>query len=200
MTRNPDKSLNDAILKVVNEKKPQSVRELVTILKQVTTCSESEVVEAILKLQAQGDIELEDQHSNSRNLAAFATGEGLWYLLTIALGVVTSSLVFTVSANMYPLVYLKNFLGIIFVLFLPGYAVTKALFTKNILGKATSKELETIARVALSVGLSIALVSIVGLFLFYSPWGLSLPAIVTTLFILTALSATVGLLRSAGAH
>jgi len=58
----------------------------------------------------------------------------------------------------------EKFFRHIFVLFLPGYAVTKALFTKNILGKATSKELETIARVALSVGLSIALVSIVGLF------------------------------------
>lgn len=200
MTRNSDNDLDEAILKAVNEEKPESVSELVATIKRATKYSEGEIAEAVLKLQGQGEIELEEQQINSRDLAAFATGEGLWYLVTIILGVVTSSLVFTVSAGMYPLVYLKNFLGIIFVLFLPGYAVTKALFAKSILGKTISKEIETIARIALSMGLSIALVSIVGLLLFYSPWGLSLPAIVTTLFILTALSATVGLLRSAGYH
>ena len=165
------------------------------IAKESTTSSENEIINAILELQGQGKLKLEDQSVTRKKPANFATGEGLWYLLTISLGVLTSIFVFIVPSSLYPLVYLRNFLGLAFVLFLPGFAVTKALFKKSILGKETSKEIEIIARIALSVGLSVALVCIIGLLLFYSPWGLTLPAIVTTLFVLTAFSATAGLYK-----
>lgn len=74
---------------------------------------------------------------------------------------------------------LRIVLGLLFVLFLPGYTLLSALFPKR--GK-----LDTIERTALSFGLSIAVVPSIGLILNYTPWGISIyPILVSiTLFIL----------------
>ncbi len=200
MTNNPkDIYLSKAILNVVNEKKPQSIKQLVKILQETFNTPESEILKIVLELQAQGSISLEDQNINSQNLVSFVTGGGLWYFLTIAIGAITATLVFTVPENFYPWIYGRNFLGLIFVLFLPGYAFVKAIFPIALpsLGKTASKEIVIIERLVLSVGSSIALISIVGLLLYYSPWGLSLPSIVISLFTFTAIFATAGMIRVA---
>ncbi|MFC1864773.1 DUF1616 domain-containing protein [Chloroflexota bacterium] len=62
---------------------------------------------------------------------------------------------------------LRIILGLPFVLFLPGYTLIAALFPRrNALG--------SIERVALSFGLSVAVVPLIGLILDYSPWGIRL--------------------------
>ncbi|MGB9940836.1 DUF1616 domain-containing protein [Methanosarcina sp.] len=71
---------------------------------------------------------------------------------------------------------LRNTLGLPFVLFLPGYTLIAALFPAK-------SDLDGIERVALSFGLSIAIVPLIGLGLNYTPWG------ITTLPILISLSA-----------
>ena len=81
---------------------------------------------------------------------------------------------------------IRVFLGIPFVLFLPGYALISALFPKT-------QDLEMIPRIALSIGSSISLVIIIGLCLIYTPWGLRLSPILLTLsgtvLILTSITA-----------
>jgi uncharacterized membrane protein len=71
--------------------------------------------------------------------------------------------------------------GILFALFFPGYALISALFPKQ--GK-----LGGIERLALSFGLSIAIVPLIGFILNFTPWGIELYPIVisVTLFILAA--------------
>ncbi len=59
---------------------------------------------------------------------------------------------------------LRQVLGLIFVLFLPGYAATAALFPEN-------DQIDGIERAALSFGLSIAIVPLIGLALNFTPWG-----------------------------
>lgn len=70
-------------------------------------------------------------------------------------------------------------LGLPFVLFFPGYTLIAALFPKK-------NDLDGIERVALSIGLSIAVVPLIGLILNYTPWGIRLApiAISTNIFIL----------------
>jgi uncharacterized membrane protein len=70
---------------------------------------------------------------------------------------------------------LRNSVGLPFILFLPGYALTAALFPAKY-------DLDMIERIALSFGLSIAVVPLIGLCLNYTPWG------ITTLPILVSLS------------
>jgi len=78
----------------------------------------------------------------------------------IILAIATTTLVFTIPENAYSIVYARYVLGYVFVLLLPGYALTKALFP--------TKEFDNIERTALSIGMSLALVIITGLLLNYA--------------------------------
>lgn len=64
------------------------------------------------------------------------------------------------------------------VLFIPGYCLIAALFPGN-------ADIDGIERLALSFGLSIAVVPLIGLALNYTPWGIRLDPIVTSLVIFT---------------
>ncbi|MCJ7810827.1 MAG: DUF1616 domain-containing protein [Dehalococcoidia bacterium] len=72
-------------------------------------------------------------------------------------------------------------LSLAFVLFLPGYVLVAALYPRK-------GDLELVERLALSLGLSIAVVPLIGLGLNYSPWGIRLnPTLAfVTLFIVLA--------------
>lgn len=74
---------------------------------------------------------------------------------------------------------LRIILGLPFLLFFPGYTLIAALFPKK-------QSLGGIERIALSFGLSIAVVPLIGLILNYTPWGIRLyPILISlTVFIL----------------
>lgn len=65
-------------------------------------------------------------------------------------------------------------LGLLFVLFLPGYVLIATLFPRK-------QDLDGIERFALSFGLSIAIVPLIGLALNFTPWGIRLYPILITL-------------------
>jgi uncharacterized membrane protein len=69
-------------------------------------------------------------------------------------------------------------LGLVFILLFPGYVLTAALFPED-------PDLDWIERIALSVGLSISLVALIGLALNFSPWGVFLEPILASLLLLT---------------
>jgi uncharacterized membrane protein len=69
---------------------------------------------------------------------------------------------------------IRQILGLVFVLFLPGYAATAALFPEN-------DHIDGIERVALSFGLSIAIVPLIGLALNFTPWGIRLDPILASI-------------------
>lgn len=85
---------------------------------------------------------------------------------------------------------LRTVIGIPFVLFFPGYALIGALFPKK-------TDLGGIERLTLSIGLSLALVPLIGLALNYTPWGIRLYPIITSLFALTLLLSIVSNYRRA---
>lgn len=68
---------------------------------------------------------------------------------------------------------LRIILGLPFVLFFPGYALMVALFPSK-------TRMAGIERVALSFGLSIAVVSLIGLILNYTPWGIRLESMLSS--------------------
>ena len=69
---------------------------------------------------------------------------------------------------------LRIALGLPFLLFSPGYALIAALFSKK-------ESLDGVERVALSFGLSIAVVPLIGLILNYTPWGIRLYPILVSI-------------------
>ncbi len=97
--------------------------------------------------------------------------------LLISAALVLSTLVLTLVPPLSDLP-LRVPVGLVMVLFLPGYALIAALFPHK-------DDLDGIERVALSFGLSIAVVPLIGLGLNYTPWGIRLVPVVVSLSIFT---------------
>jgi len=78
---------------------------------------------------------------------------------------------------------LRIVLGLAFVLFFPGYTLIAALFPRK-------DALDSIERLALSFGLSIAVVPLIGLILNYTPWGIRLyPILISVLLFIVIMAA-----------
>jgi len=154
----------ETIIQVIKERNPQTVEQLTTLVKEKIKITEKEILDHIIKLQNAGKIRLERQiPPTPMKLAAYLRTEySIWYWVAITTAIVTAAVVFTVPEDAYPIVYLRYILGSIFILWLPGYTFIKALFPE--------KELDSIERIALSIGMSLALVPIVGLLLNYTPF------------------------------
>ena len=188
--------LTQMILKVISEQTPQSVKQLTTILKEDLGLTEEKILESVLILLAEKKIKLGGNFLEFLNFKSYLmTGGSIWFWVILAVEVMTVFMVFTISETFYPWFYLRNFFGVIFVLLLPGYAFTKALFPISKPNKSSNADLENIIRIALSVGMSLGLVSIIGLSLYYSPWGLELIAIVLCLFVFTLVFSTTAVFR-----
>ncbi|MBP1928077.1 putative membrane protein [Methanolinea mesophila] len=86
--------------------------------------------------------------------------------------------------------FLRVIIALPMILFFPGYSLICALFP----GKT---EIDGIERLALSFGLSIAVVPLIGLVLNYTPWGIRLDPLVISLAIFTLAMAIVAQFRRA---
>jgi len=76
------------------------------------------------------------------------------------------------------------------ILFIPGYVLIAALFPEK-------QSIDGIERFALSIGLSIAVVPLIGLLLNYTPFGIRLNPIVISLVLFTAIMMAVTVFRRA---
>ena len=82
----------------------------------------------------------------------------------------------------------RTILGIPMVLFVPGYALIAALFPRK-------NDLDGIERLALSFGLSIAVVPLIGLGLNFTPFGIRLVPIIVSLSVFTLAMLLIAYLR-----
>ena len=78
--------------------------------------------------------------------------------------------------------------GLPFLLFLPGYSLVSAMWARK-------SELDGLERVALSLGLSIAIVALAGLGLNYTPWGITLTSVAICLYCLILILGSITWLR-----
>lgn len=89
-----------------------------------------------------------------------------------------------VTLLLQPLIYgvsvepVRIALGLFLVLFFPGYVLISALYPRR-------EQLSGVERIALGLGLSLALVPLIGLALNFSPWGIRLTPIVLSLSLWT---------------
>jgi hypothetical protein len=182
-------NLNETIIQIVKDKHPKTVKQLVELVHQQNPLPQQEILEHILHLQNQGKITFkEDTTFIPLSLQNYlSSSHSYWYWITITLALATTITVFAVSENSIPFIYARYVLGAIFILFLPGYSLIKALFPE--------KELDNIERTALSIGMSLALVPITGLILNYTPWGIRTTPITLSLLCLTTIFATAAVIR-----
>jgi uncharacterized membrane protein len=98
------------------------------------------------------------------------------------------SVALILSVFLLPDSFLRSVLGVPFVLFFPGYCLIAVLFPSEY-------NLQTIERLILSVGLSLALVALIGLTLNYTPFGINLPSILVFMFTLIILLSALTIYR-----
>jgi len=195
--------LAETILQVTKEKKPETVSQLAHLVKETSPVSEQKILDKIIQMQNNGKLQLTQQPPfGPLSLGAYLkTSEAAWYWTTLALTLASITAIFTIPEDLQPIVTIRYVLGTIFIFWLPGYTFIKALFPRTPPAKpATSltrtvQNLDTIERIALSIGLSLALVPIVGLLLNYTPWGINLIPTVLSLAGLTLAFATAAVLR-----
>ena len=83
---------------------------------------------------------------------------------------------------------LRIALGLLFIIFFPGYTLLSALFPRQ-------DSLSGVERLALSFGLSIAVVPLIGLVLNYTPWGIRLYPILISITLFIFITSAVGWYR-----
>ena len=102
-------------------------------------------------------------------------------------------LILIVVIILLPATSLRIVLGLPFLLFLPGYTLTAALYPKK-------EGIDGIERVALSFGLSIALVPLIGLILNYTPWGIRVESVLYSVASFIFITSIIAMLRRVRLH
>ncbi len=83
---------------------------------------------------------------------------------------------------------LRIILGLPFLIFFPGYTLMAALFPKK-------EGVSDIARTALSFGISLAIVPLIGLALNYTPWGIRLEPVLYSVTVFIVITSIIAWLR-----
>jgi hypothetical protein len=176
----------------------KTVRDMATSLGQPTV---SELVEALIKQKGlkfkdatkavyveykKGNLDLAGANPPSNLASYFINLENTWFWAVTALVAVTVVVVFSVNTSV--LLYLRYALGGVFVLFLPGFMLISALYPRG-------EELDNLERIALSIGLSLAIVPLIGLVLNYMPWGIRLEPIMISMALFAEVMAVVVVVR-----
>jgi uncharacterized membrane protein len=103
------------------------------------------------------------------------------YLLLAVIAIVTLTLALCSD-------FFRILLGLPYLLFVPGYLIMAAIYPKN-------DSIDSLARLSLSVGLSIIIVPIIGLIHNYLSWGINLLSLLISLFFINSILLLIGFFR-----
>ena len=120
---------------------------------------------------------------NSIKKAYLRSKKLTWYWATLATAFATLLATLIIHENAFPVVYIRWLLGLIYVVFLPGYSLVRGL--------QVQKRLDSLEFFCLSIGTSLALTSIFGLLLDQTPWGINLTTVTFGLLAITVTLSTV---------
>lgn len=168
----------------------QSVDLLVEKLSKEKGVSLEVAARGVCRAVEDGRVRFMDPSPPENLLGYLASLYSLWFWLVAGF---TGLVMFSIylMPQVYPLIYLRYAAGAIYVLYVPGFTLIEALYPK-------ADELERLERFALGVGLSLAVVPLVGLVLNYTPWGIRLDPIFTSLSLLTLALGLAGVYRKYG--
>lgn len=156
-----------------------TIAELIDNIVEQRGIKPKDATKAVYIEYKKGNLDLTQPNPPSNITSYFLNLESAWFWATTALVAITLIVVFTVNASL--LIYVRYVLGGVFILFLPGFMLISALYPR--------KEMDELERIALSIGLSLAIVPLIGLALNYTPWGIRLEPIMISLSLFTEILA-----------
>jgi hypothetical protein len=173
----PPAGIEEKILERASHEGPLSVETIVRQLHEELRRPPQRIVQRIIELEQKNKISLVEPRPYSNILSFLFSPLSLWFWGALV-STLLSLLLIYVSSGVA--LYLRYVFGGLLVLFLPGYGLIEALYAKK-------KELEGLTRIALSIGLSLALVPLTGLVLNYTPFGIRLLPVTASLVVLTVI-------------
>ncbi len=163
-----------------------TVDGLVTDIRAQLGYKSDRVVSKLIELKTEGKIRIiEKNPATSLARYAFSTNSLRFWGFVFAVVLSVLSVYITSGAALY----FRYIFGSLLILFLPGYSLVEFLFARK-------QDMEDdLIRVALSIGLSLAIVPLIGLVLNYTPFGIKLCPIVSSLGGLTIILLVLGLAK-----
>jgi len=182
------------LLELVKSKNPATVEKLITLAEKELNISQDMALKYVIELENQEKLRffLPSELVPDKLSAYLFSTNATWFWIIITLSITTVITVFKIPEKAVPYVYVRHILGSIFVFLLPGFSLIKTLFPK--------REINSIERIALSIGVSLTVVPLVGFLLINTPWGIGLTPITLSLLTLTAFLTITGLLREYNAR
>jgi Protein of unknown function (DUF1616) len=148
-----------------------ALKDVVKNLKDRLGYSSDRILRRLIQLQTDKKIILEEPKPRASILDFALSPESLWFWAGV-LSTVLSLVLISVTQGFA--LYLRYVFGGLLILYLPGFALVEYLYSKR-------TELEDLTRIAISIGLSLAIVPLVGLALNYTPFGIRLVPIAASL-------------------
>lgn len=162
-----------------------SVESLVSSIQQELGYSQDRVLSRIMELKEEKKITLIESKPYGSLASYTFSPYSLWFWAALFSTLASLGLIFVTSGIA---IYLRYMFGGLLILFLPGYSLLELLYSKK-------GELDGLTRLALSIGLSLALVPLTGLVLNYTPFGIRLIPVTLSLTLLVAILLVAALSR-----
>ena len=170
--------------------------QLATIMHERYKILEERTLSIIIELDEENAFQISEEPITSQFTKKVPFHEKIaWVWITLAIAISATITVFTIPEGVYPIGYLRVGLGSLFVFFLPGFVLVRVLFLTKMETVALRSKMDSLDYAALSLGISIAVVAVIGLMLNYTPWGLSLTSMTLSLLLLTSILAIAAMIR-----
>ena len=182
-------SLRKVIEETVKSKHPVTVGQLAQMVMAGDTADDVEFAVTVKAMVNEGAFSLQEAPHEIKSALDYIFTLTLSGWLWATLGIAALSLIaVTLTPDIFPLSVVRWVLGSIFVLYLPGYTLLQLLFSRR-------SDLDPLERFALSVGVSLAVVPLIGLLLNFTPWGIRFAPITASLGAFTIVTAVAAATR-----
>ena len=165
--------LGGMVLDVIHRQKITKVGDVVASLQKLDKfLSTSEIHEAIKRLENRGEINLSEARAGFsfiRDLGGFEANAPFWIAIIATAAVLAATFALPQDGLW---IAAKRIAGAVFLFAVPGYVLSNVLVARN--------RLSTIERIAVSVGLSLAVVSLLGMVLAYGVAGVKLEPVMAS--------------------
>jgi len=154
---------------------PRTVESLARLVSISEYVYQDEFETALIEAAREGAFELKEPSRRTETawnyLRTITVSGWFWATMVLAFCAILSV---TLPPDLFPISIVRWVLGSVLVLYLPGFTLVELLFPER-------KSLNSLERFALSIGLSLVVVMLIGLMLNFLPWGIRFAPIIASL-------------------